>query len=255
MKKLMVMLIAAMVMSGGIIIASQPAMAAPIVPGSAGIIGLTWDDGPDPKHTQIILAVLKATKTKATFFLEGSQVKKYPGIAKQIQLEGHTIGNHGWDHQDFSGLTYEQAKKSINDTNIEIEKATGYRPILFRYPFGNESTSGNQAIRDLGMWGGVLWHWTHNPPRKLNANRAWVGDWVCKNSQLAMADYVEGNAVDQGIILLHDAGDAGACNISHTGFLWGTIDRLRAKGYEFGTVAIAFKGSPVNEWSWVQVVK
>ena len=224
-------------------------------PRNVGMVALTFDDGPDPIRTPIVLDRLRSTGTKATFFLVGEHVVQHPEIVKRIHDEGHVIGNHGWDHTDFNDLNYDQARKQIADTNAEIEKIIGKSPILFRYPFGNETESGNQAIRDLGMWGGVLWHWSHNPSKRTNGGQMWVGDWVCTNTEKAMVDYVVGNSVDQGLILLHDAGDAGMCDASHFDYVAPAIKRLKKKGYTFGVVEIAFQGSYANQWSWVQVVE
>lgn len=64
---------------------------------------LTFDDGPDPESTPVILDILKAHCVKATFFCTGSRVFASPGLFARIATEGHTVGNHGYSH--LNGLT------------------------------------------------------------------------------------------------------------------------------------------------------
>ncbi|SFL39972.1 polysaccharide deacetylase family protein [Pelosinus propionicus] len=61
-------------------------------------IYLTFDDGPDPQNTPLILAILQESNIKATFFLVGTEVSKYPELVKQIYAAGHAIGNHTYNH-------------------------------------------------------------------------------------------------------------------------------------------------------------
>ena len=68
-------------------------------------VALTFDDGPDPTWTPKILDVLKQYGAKATFFLIGAEVEKFPGIAKRIYNEGHEIGNHTFTHPDVSNIS------------------------------------------------------------------------------------------------------------------------------------------------------
>lgn len=105
------------------------------------IIALTFDDGPDNVHTPEVLDVLKKHHVRATFFLLGARVEKYPDVVERIDQEHHVIGNHtywhpkltdtGSDNMRFEILKNEQA---INDI---IQKKTR----LFRAPYGalNES--------------------------------------------------------------------------------------------------------------------
>jgi len=67
-------------------------------------IALTFDDGPDPKHTSKILDILKELNIRASFFLLGNHAKEHPQLVKRIINEGHEIGNHGFSHKRFSFL-------------------------------------------------------------------------------------------------------------------------------------------------------
>ena len=66
-------------------------------------ISLTFDDGPNPYATPVILDILKKENCKATFFLIGQRVESYPDIVQRILNEGHTVGGHSHKHGGNSG--------------------------------------------------------------------------------------------------------------------------------------------------------
>lgn len=115
------------------------------VPVSTPITGrkvayLTFDDGPTDL-TPKVLDVLKENDVKATFFVVGNNVKRYPEIAKRIVEEGHTIGNHSHTHRYEKLYTSLDALKAeINYCNDEIYKATGMTAQVFRFPGGSSNS-------------------------------------------------------------------------------------------------------------------
>ncbi|YAL82631.1 polysaccharide deacetylase family protein [Dermacoccaceae bacterium W4C1] len=229
-------------------LAGQPAQAAAatpswVTPSSNGLVALTFDDGPSPTLTPYVLSILALYRVKATFFLQGEHAAKYPALVRRIAAGGHVIGNHGWSHTDFTELTAAQARSEIVRTNEAIFNATGKTPVLFRYPYGNETADGNAVIRELGMWGGVLWHWQSK-----------AGDYECPGA-LGVREYVLANAVDQALILLHDGNEVTRCSASQPWYLGSTIAALRLRKFELGVVEAADGPSPVNGYSWVRVVK
>ena len=93
-------------------------------------IYLTFDDGPSPEVTEWVLETLNKENIKATFFCLGKQVEAFPEIFEAIKKQGHTIGNHGFEH--ING--WKTAQNSYLE-NIEIGfKKTNSR--LFRPPYG-----------------------------------------------------------------------------------------------------------------------
>ena len=79
---------------------------------------LTFDDGPIPESTPFILKVLKEFDVKATFFVVGDNVRKYPELYQQILNEGHRVGNHTYNHiggARHSIYTYEKNVKKCDD--------------------------------------------------------------------------------------------------------------------------------------------
>src|SRR4051794_26172826 len=109
--------------------ASQPALQTPAVaalaPRKAAVsaalktttgkraVALTFDDGPDPRWTPRVLALLKKYKVKATFCLVGSRVRAYPQLVKQIVRDGHTLCNHTMNHDQR--LRYKSGQRIASD--------------------------------------------------------------------------------------------------------------------------------------------
>jgi peptidoglycan/xylan/chitin deacetylase (PgdA/CDA1 family) len=119
---------------------------------SGGRIALTFDDGPDPHTTPRVLATLRERHVKATFFVVGSQVERYPGLLRRIVEEGHSIGNHSYDHADMSYLTPQQMRLELRRTQKAVDRALGYRyqMALMRPPYGEpyfESSGALPAFR------------------------------------------------------------------------------------------------------------
>lgn len=91
---------------------------------------LTFDDGPIPEATPFILDVLKEQGIKATFFMVGDNVRKYPYLYERVVADGHRVGNHTYNH--ISGF-----KHSIKKYSYNTEKANAYiHSNLFRPPHG-----------------------------------------------------------------------------------------------------------------------
>ncbi|RPJ99340.1 peptidoglycan-N-acetylglucosamine deacetylase [Priestia endophytica] len=99
-------------------------------------IALTFDDGPDLVHTPLILDKLKKYDVKATFFLLGENVEKYPNVVKRMAAEGHIVGNHSYDHPNFVKVSNEEYHNQILKTGEMIQKLTGYFPKFIRPPYG-----------------------------------------------------------------------------------------------------------------------
>jgi peptidoglycan/xylan/chitin deacetylase (PgdA/CDA1 family) len=97
-------------------------------------IFLTFDDGPN-EYTLKILEILKNFGAKATFFVCGKNLEKFPEIAKKIIENGHEIGNHTYSHS-INFLFPWNFQKEIEKTTQMIQKITGKRTEIFRPPFG-----------------------------------------------------------------------------------------------------------------------
>ncbi len=99
-------------------------------------IAITFDDGPDPSSTPVILNLLARHNLQATFFVVGTRVARFPELIENILDQGHTIGNHSWDHDYFLMLrSTERLHKNIHNTQ-EILKESGIQTTVFRPPMG-----------------------------------------------------------------------------------------------------------------------
>ncbi len=93
-------------------------------------IYLTFDDGPIPEATPLILKILADFNVKATFFMVGDNVRKHPELLDMVQQAGHRIGNHTYNH--ISGFRH-----SVKGYNMNVERANTYlHTDLFRPPHG-----------------------------------------------------------------------------------------------------------------------
>jgi len=106
--------------------------------GKAGIkeIALTFDDGPSPQSTPVLLDLLARHSLHATFFVVGEKAAEYPELIQSILDHGHTIGNHSWNHDYF--LMLRSPKRLFTDIHKsqEILKQYGVKPLVFRPPVG-----------------------------------------------------------------------------------------------------------------------
>lgn len=113
-------------------------------------IALTFDDGPT-EYTAAVLDLLKEYKMKATFFLIGRQVEKYPGLVKRMLTEGHTIGNHTWSHSPVTGfLNARKMEEEIRAADRVLEVLAPGKVKFYRPPYGVTNPSVKKAVRETG---------------------------------------------------------------------------------------------------------
>lgn len=115
-------------------------------------VAITFDDGPDSIQTPEILKVLSAYNAKATFFMIGSKIQNNLELVKQVQEQGHLIGNHSFIHSNrFPLLSSHKIRLEIEKTQLEIEKAIGMPPLYFRPPFGVTNPLIAKALKNLPL--------------------------------------------------------------------------------------------------------
>lgn len=99
-------------------------------------VALTFDDGPHPRHTPVLLDILANYRAKATFYVIGSLVRRYPEIARRIVDEGHELANHTWTHPTLSRLGTRSVLREIDRTQQVIWDTVGAVPVTMRPPYG-----------------------------------------------------------------------------------------------------------------------
>ena len=116
------------------------------------VCSLTFDAAWGNEDTQQLIDILGKYNIKATFFVVGEWVDKFPESVKALHDAGHEIMNHSDDHPYFTKLSAEQIRTQLNACNDKIEAVTGVRPDLFRPPYGDYNDSVVSTVRDCGMY-------------------------------------------------------------------------------------------------------
>lgn len=99
-------------------------------------VALSFDDGPWSDTPQF-LGVLERERVPATFFMIGRQVPGHEDVLRRMLRDGDAIGNHTFDHADLRRLSAAGVRHELSATNDAIHHAVGYRPCLFRPPYGS----------------------------------------------------------------------------------------------------------------------
>ena len=114
-------------------------------------IAISFDDGPAENYTKEILAILKTEQVNATFFCIGNRITGNEVVLKQIHADGHIIGNHSYSHHFwFDMYSAKKMQEDLKQMDIEIERATGLKPKLFRPPYGVTNPNLAKAIKNGG---------------------------------------------------------------------------------------------------------
>ncbi len=114
------------------------------------VISVTFDASWGGDKTLRILDLLDEYNAKATFFLVGIWVDKYPELVKEIAARGHEIGNHSDSHAHFTQISDSQIRQELDSCSDKIEALTGVRPTLFRPPYGDYNSKVITIVRDEG---------------------------------------------------------------------------------------------------------
>ena len=154
-------------------------------------IYLTFDDGPHPIFTPLLLALLDENGAKATFFPIGSRLEERWGNddLQDLLNRGHAIGNHSWNHRDLSKEKENGIKFQLNQSSVVTEKMVGFRPSCFRAPFGEKNMNVLEMASSLGM---EHIGWTVDPQ-----------EWSDTSVEKAMNHIVK-RLTGGAIVLLHD---------------------------------------------------
>lgn len=182
------------------------------------LVALTFDDGPDPDITYKILRVLRKYGVKATFFVEGRNVARYPRILRAELAGGHEVGNHTMNHRDLQSLTPTEAAREIDQAARAIQKVSGHRPMYLRPPRGHLSL---QTLRIARRSGHRVVMWSAGLERLRRCSMQGIGARV--------ADHVAPGA----IILAHDS--SSTRRWVPRALPW-MIRAIRARGYRIVTL-------------------
>ena len=112
---------------------------------------LTFDDGPHPRTTPMLLDILALHSAHAVFFLNGEHIVRYAAEARAIVDAGHVVANHGYRHTRWSGLSAHEIRESIEATEALLNDLDSGRPHLVRAPYGRFPRRARVITRTLGL--------------------------------------------------------------------------------------------------------
>ncbi len=182
---------------------------------SDGKVLLTFDDGPNPGTTEIILKKLSEEKIKALFFCVGDNVQKYPELVKQIKDAGHAFGNHTFNHKILNQISAEEKDYQISSVNKIFKEQFDitlkyFRPSHGRFQLSTSSLMKKHQLKNI-MWSLLTCDYKND----------------LSIVKFAIEKYLKHNS----IIVLHDSNKSKNIITDSISFI---ADELRKRNYQFG---------------------
>jgi peptidoglycan/xylan/chitin deacetylase (PgdA/CDA1 family) len=185
--------------------------------GRPKLIALTFDDGPYPVFTPLLLDELARLNVHATFFLIGRDAQQWPELARRIERTGNEVADHTYTHPNLDQETPDEVRSEILEGRSVLYGLVHDPSVLdlFRPPHGRYTVQTIEVAQSLG-YKTVLW--TDDG-----------GDWRTVTPQM-LAEHLELHATAPEIVLLHSG------KLATIEMLPEVIARFRAAGYDFVTV-------------------
>lgn len=124
------------------------------------VAALTFDDGPNPDATPLVLDLLDRYRARATFFMVGKAAREYPDLVRSVVQRGHVIGNHSFNHAPFPSLSLRRLRQEIADTDRTLG---GLSSRLIRPPGGFLNATSRLALMGMGrkviLWNATSLDW------------------------------------------------------------------------------------------------
>lgn len=175
----------------------------------------TFDDGPNPETTEIILKKLADEKIKALFFCVGENIKKYPDLAQLILGEEHTIGNHTLNHKILNKISNKEKDFQIESVNSIMKEKFNYNIEYFRPPHGKFQISTSSLLKQHNLKN-VMWSLlTYDYKNDLSIVKFATQKYLRKNS----------------IVVLHDSNKSKNLIVDSISLI---ADEVRKMNYQFG---------------------
>jgi peptidoglycan/xylan/chitin deacetylase (PgdA/CDA1 family) len=174
---------------------------------------LTFDDGPRPESTPLVLKALAEQCVQASFFMNGEPLQQHAALARQVRDAGHTVGMHGYRHEHFSQLPPAAQAADLEAMMATYRAALGAEPAAYRFPFLEETPTLLASLKERGL--------------TVMSVDAGAEDWLPDQTPQMLADKLLGQLAKSGggIVLLHDALDQTAKALP---FL---LQTLKSSGY------------------------
>ena len=136
-------------------------------------IALTFDDGPNPAVTPLLLELFERHSVRATFFLIGKFARACPQLVREISARGHLLGNHSETHANLIFLSRTGIREELARCQDAVAAASGAEPPRWmRPPYGYKNPWLGGEVRAAGMrgvvlWSKICWDWKPQPPQRL----------------------------------------------------------------------------------------
>ncbi|CAM3969880.1 polysaccharide deacetylase family protein [Alicyclobacillus pomorum] len=190
------------------------------VPLGQKVVALTFDDGPSAEFTPKILHILNQYHAKATFFVIGSRVERYPSLVRQLFYNDDEVANHSYSHTIMTRKRETTTETELDSTQNAVETVLGYRqPRVFRPPFGRVDRTLLRTARKKD-YAVVLW--------SIDSH-----DWADPGVE-RIVNQVTSRVHNGDIILFHDQGGNRKQTVESVKRI---IPILQERGYEFVTVS------------------
>jgi peptidoglycan/xylan/chitin deacetylase (PgdA/CDA1 family) len=199
--------------------------------GRPGHLALTFDDGPHPDATSLVLAELDRLSLRATFFVLGGQARRHPELVRAAAAQ-HEVGVHGDEHRYLIARTPWAVRTDLERAVDAVTAAAGRRPTWYRPPYGVLSGPALAACRRLGLRP-VLWS-------------AWGRDWEATATPASVLGELRRGVLDGGTALLHDSDVTSAPGSwrSALGALPGLAAEVARRGLQAGPLGEHFGAAP-----------
>ncbi|RTL47176.1 MAG: polysaccharide deacetylase family protein [Burkholderiales bacterium] len=183
---------------------------------------LTFDDGPRPGSTPRVLKALAEHCVQASFFMNGEPMARHPELARQVRDAGHSVGMHGYRHDNFAQWPAEDQGRDLKAMIATYTDVLGEAPPAYRFPYLAESPVLMKALERLGI--------------AVMSVDAGAEDWLPDQTPQMLADKLLGQLAGPGggIVLLHDAQDQTAQALPVL------LNALKTQGYR--VVALRWQG-------------
>jgi cellulose synthase/poly-beta-1,6-N-acetylglucosamine synthase-like glycosyltransferase/peptidoglycan/xylan/chitin deacetylase (PgdA/CDA1 family)/spore germination protein YaaH len=192
-------------------------------------VALTFDDGPDPRYTEDIVAILEHYHVPATFFIIGDSARKYPDLLRLLYEKGNEIGNHTYLHSNVGLISARQLRFEINATDSVLQSVIGHRSLLFRPPYAVDSEPSKlEHIKPLVLTSSMGYY---TVDMHIDPN-----DWrPGKQRKQIVHDVLAAAKIHAGqVILLHDGGGDRSQTVAA---LPDIIEGLRKQGNELVSIS------------------
>jgi peptidoglycan/xylan/chitin deacetylase (PgdA/CDA1 family) len=190
---------------------------------SEKVIALTFDDGPNDPYTSQILDILNENNIKATFFMVGNCVERYPETAKKVITAGHSVGNHSVSHQFRNYFKADYYQKEIQRNQKIFQKYLNVTPTLYRSPWLWRYPSLLRELKSKGLTA-ISGEFCHSLE-------------IFQISSTRIAKAVIKKIKPGAIIIFHDGKEGKTGDRSQTvGAVRLVIEQLIADNYRFATV-------------------